>query len=208
MMEPVLLIGGTGALGRAIAHWLRKRNPSLPITIAARDQTRARELAAKLGAASATSLDLTRIDLGLGDRRFGIVVPAFKDHAHVSYRFAQERGIPYLALSEAAFELAPLVAMYAHRPRSPLLLAGHVHGALPALVALGLTRHLARVESLSLGAIFDPNDPLPPGAEVDMERIVRAGPPPLALVDGAWRWLSDAKRTIEREPGKSVEAEA
>lgn len=207
--DPVLIVGGTGALGRRVAEWLRARNPGLPLLIAARDQPRARALANELGRAEATAIDLSRADLGLGDRRVALVVPAFKDHAHATYRFAQDRGIPYLALSEAAFEIGPLVAMHIHRPATPLLLIGHVHGGLPAMTALKLSRGFARVDAIRLGAIFDPADPLPPGAEVDMARIMKAGPPPLALVGGRWTWLSAGDAVVIRRGGdERVAAEA
>ena len=127
------------------------------------------------------------------------MIAAFKDHAHRSLRFAQDRGVPYIALSEAAFEIAPLVAMHAHRPETPLALIGHMHGGLPAMIALALSKRFASLDSITLGAVFDPDDPLPPGAEQDMARIVKAGPPPLALVDGHWRWLRpDAMQPIRR----------
>lgn len=206
--DPVLLIGGTGALGRKIAEWLRARHPKLPITVAARDLARARQLADTLGDADVTAVDLDRPDLGIGERGFGLVIPAFKDHAHVSFRFAQDRGVPYIALSEAAFEIGPLVAMHAHRPGTALVLAGHVHGGLPAMTALALSRRFASVEAIRLGAVFDPADPLPPGAELDMARITRAGPPPLALVDGHWRWLPPQDhRPIRRAGGEELPAE-
>lgn len=206
--DPVLLIGGTGALGRRIAERLRLRHPKLPITIAARDQTRARQVAQALGNADAAAIALGRADLGLGERRFSLVIPAFKDHAHASFGFAQDRGLPYLALSEAAFEIAPLIAMHAHRSETALVLAGHMHGGLPALVVLALSRRFDSVDAVALGAVFDPTDPLPPGAELDMERIMRAGPPPLALVDRHWQWLSKTEhRPIRRADGKEVPAE-
>jgi hypothetical protein len=206
--DPILLIGGTGALGSKMAEWLRARHSDLPITIAARDQDRARRFAQTLGKADAVAIDLGRPDLGLGDRRFSAVIPSFKDHGHVTYRFAQEQGVPYVALSEAAFEMAPLVAMYAHRPHSALALAGHSHGGLPAMTALTLARHFTRIDAITLGAVFDPADPLPPGAEVDMVRIMKAGPPPLALVDGHWRWLPPTAMQPIRHQGADVPAEA
>ena len=180
-MDPILLIGGTGALGRKIAEWLRARHPGVSITIAARDQARALKFADDLGNADTTAIDLGRAGLGLEGRRFSIVIAAFKDHAHRSFRFAQDRGAPYIALSEAAFEIAPLVAMHAHRPETPLALIGHTHGGLPAMIALALSRRFVSVDSITLGAVFDPDDPLPPGAEQDMARIMKAGPPPAGL---------------------------
>jgi len=42
-----------------------------------------------------------------------------------------------------------------------------------------------------------------------MARIMKAGPPPLALVDGHWRWLPpDAMQPIRRAGGEEVPAEA
>jgi hypothetical protein len=208
-MDPILLIGGTGALGRKIAEGLRARHPGVSITIAARDQTRARKFADDLGNAEATPIDLGHAALGLEGRRFSIVIAAFKDHAHRSFRFAQDRGVPYIALSEAAFEIAPLVAMHAHRPETPLALIGHMHGGLPAMIALALSRRVASLDSITLGAVFDPDDPLPPGAEQDMARIMKAGPPPLALVDGHWQWLQpEAMRPIRRTGWEDTPAEA
>jgi hypothetical protein len=206
-MDPILLIGGTGALGRKTAEWLRVRHPGVRITIGARDQARARKFADDLGNADATAID-PGAGLGQEGRRFSLVIAAFKDHAHRSFRFAQDRGVPYIAVSEAAFEIAPLVAMHAHRPGTPLALIGHTHGGLPAMIALALSRRFARVDAITLGAVFDQGDPLPPGAELDMVRIAK-GPPPLALVDGHWRWLPpEAMQPIHRAGGEDVPAEA
>jgi hypothetical protein len=117
---------------------------------------RARQFAAAPGQAEVVAVDLGRDDLGLAGQRFSMVISAFKDHAHASFRFAQERGIPCIALSEAGFEIAPLVAMHAHRPRSALMLMGHIHGALPAMIALGLSRRVAEVDSITIGRHLRP----------------------------------------------------
>lgn len=207
-VAPVLLIGGTGALGSRIAAWLRTRHSTLPLAIAARDQARARHVADSLDHAVAVAVDLGREDLGVPGQAFSMVIPAFKDHSHAAVRFAQRQGLPTIALSEAAFEIAPLIAMYAHNPGSALALVGHAHGGLPAMIALSLSRSFASIESIALGAIFDPADPLPPGAEEDMARIMRSGPPPLARLDGRWRWLPpEAYRPIRRADEEEVPAE-
>jgi hypothetical protein len=76
------------------------------------------------------------------------------------------------------------------------------------MTALALSRRFDSVDAIRLGAVFDPADPLPPGAELDMARIIRAGPPPLALVDGQWRWLpAPEHRPIRRAGGEDVPAE-
>ena len=208
----VLMLGGTGTLGSRTARILRTLHPDLPLAIAARDQERAHEFAASLGYAEALAVDLRRSDLGLPDHpRFSIVVPTVRDLAFNSLRFAQDRAIPYIALSDAVFEIAPVVAMFAHRPTAaPLLLLGHSHGGLPSIVAGLLARQFDEVASIAISLVFDPDDPFGPGSQADMERIMRAGPPPLARVAGAWRWLErpDAARRIRSSQGIELAAEA
>ena len=140
-----------------------------------------------------------------------MVVPTVRDLAFNSLRFAQSRQIPYIALSDAAFELGPVVAMFAHRPTaSALLLLGHSHGGIPSIVAAALAREFKEVAAVAIGLVFDPDDPFGPGSQADMERIMRAGPPPLARVDGAWRWLDQhaAVRPIRSPRGDELAAEA
>ena len=210
--DAVLMLGGTGTLGARTARILRSLHPDLPLAIAARDQERARSLARSLGHAVSIAVDLGRPDLGLpDDRTFSMVVPTVRDLAFNSLRFAQSRRIPYIALSDAAFEIAPVVAMFAHRPTAaPLLLLGHSHGGIPSIVAGVLARQFKQVVSIAIGLIFDPEDPFGPGSQADMERIMRAGPPPLARVGGAWRWLDKraAARSIRSSQGTELAAEA
>lgn len=210
--EPVLMLGGTGALGSRTARVLRALYPDLPLAIAARDQTRAEAFAATLGNASAIEVDLSRNSLGLPDHQtFSALVPTVRDLAYHSLRFAQDRRIPHIALSEAAFELAPVVAMFAHRPAAaPVLLLGHSHGGIPSLIAGQLARQFRQVSEIAISLIFDPEDPFGSGSRADMERITIAGPPPLALQAGAWRWLGegDARRPIRSPQGPELAAEA
>ena len=165
--DAVLMLGGTGTLGSRTARILRSLHPDLPLAIAARDQERARSFARSLGNAEAIAVDLGRPDLGLPDHRtFSMVVPTVRDLAFNSLRFAQSRRIPYIALSDAAFELAPVVAMFAHRPTAaPLLLLGHSHGGIPSIVAGVLARQFKEVASIAIGLVFDPDDPFGPGSQ-------------------------------------------
>src|SRR5690606_33240326 len=49
--EPILLMGGTGAIGRLSAHALRAVYPDVPLLIGGRDLLKSREFASELGQA-------------------------------------------------------------------------------------------------------------------------------------------------------------
>lgn len=187
---PVLILGGYGSLGSRIARTLRRLHPRLPITIAGRDLQKAEALACEIGAADAIAIDLCRPDLGLpAARQFSAVVAALRDTSLNALRHAQRTSVPYLALSDAPFEIGPLVARYAHHPtRSVIVLIGHGIGGVPALVARHYARQLHSVERIDIGLVFDPDDPFGRMSAIDMQHIVDDGPPPLMLQRGVWRW--------------------
>lgn len=188
----VLLLGGYGSLGSRIAHLLRQQYPQLHLTIAGRNQEKAMKFAAALGRADTAEVDLGRADLGLPrERPFSLVVTALRDLSLNSMRFAQFRGIPYIALSDAVFELGPLVARYIHKPAMPVLMLGHSIGAVPTLAAMHFARRFSRVDTIEIGLVFDPDDPFGPMSGTDMERIDRVGPQPLLLRDGRWDYASE-----------------
>lgn len=168
---------------------LRRLQPDLPIALAARNLDRARELAAELGTATVTSVDLERADLGFDEStRFSAVVTALRDRSLTTMRFAQEREIPYVALSDGVFELGPTVARHLHRPTAPILLLGHSDGGVPLTVALHFATAFRSVESIELGLLFDPDDPFGPVSAADLDHIERTGPRPLIVRDGGWHW--------------------
>ncbi|RBO87752.1 saccharopine dehydrogenase family protein [Nocardia puris] len=186
---PVLLLGGTGSLGSRTARLLRKLHPDLPITLAARNIDRAEALAAEIGYATTTTVDLDRADLGLGaDPRFGVVVTAVRDRSPNTLKFAQAQGIPYLALSDGVFEIGPTVAHHLHNPAVPVVLLGHSDGGVPLVAALHFAKEFRIVDAIEIGLLFDPGDPFGPVSAVDLEHIQRVGPLPLIVRDGRWHW--------------------
>ena len=56
-LDPVLVIGGSGVVGSRAVKALRRLQPDLPITIAARDLGRAGALAAEIGGATTTVVE-------------------------------------------------------------------------------------------------------------------------------------------------------
>jgi hypothetical protein len=195
--KPVLLVGGTGAVGARAARALRRLQPELPIAIGARDQTRAAELADEIGGASPVTIDLDREDLGLPPALSvsGVAV-LLKDQSLRSLKFAQARGVPYVSFSDWVFDIGPEVALHIHRPaRAPILLLGHVLGGTVSVAAVHFAREFRRVRSIEVGAVVDEDDVGGPAAAVDMDRLSSAVPRSLVRERGRWRWLAADEAT-------------
>ena len=188
--HPILLLGGSGSLGGKLARTLRRMHPQLPIAIAARDAAKAGLLAQELGNATVINVDMQREDLGLPlDAVFGAVVACLKDHGLNAMKYAQANRFAYVALSEAAFEIGPIVARYIHQPASaPVLLLGHSIGSAPMLASLHFAGEFRSIESVEIGLVFDPADTAGAMTVADMERIGAIATAPLLLRDGRWVW--------------------
>lgn len=191
---PILLLGGSGSLGSKLARTLRRMHPRQPIAIAARDTAKAGLLARELGHAAVLQVDMRRDDLGIAPgTAFLAVVACLKDHALTAMKYAQANRTAYVALSEAAFEIGPLVARYIHQPASaPVLLLGHSIGAAPMLAALHFAAGFRSVASVDIGLVFDPADTAGAMTVADMERIGAIATAPLMLQDGRWVWKGGA----------------
>lgn len=209
--RPVLMLGGYGSLGARTSRFLRHLHPEHPIIVAGRNIERASALAQSLGHASGAGIDLGRADLGLPDDIGpGVVVTALRDLSLNTMRYAQARGIPYIALSDAAFEIGPLVARAIHAPTAPVLLLGHSMGGVPALASLHFARDFRTIDAIEIGLVFDPEDPFGPASAVDMDRIARIGPAPMLLDRGRWRWVGGdaARRRFTGVGGAGFDGEA
>ncbi|NMO15374.1 NAD(P)-dependent oxidoreductase [Pyxidicoccus fallax] len=208
----VLIIGGTGVVGSRAARALRRLQPDLPITLGARDQERANALARELGRADAARIDLERRDLGLPpDAAFSAVLTLLKDTSLNSQKYAQAKGIPYIAFSDFVFDIAPTVGLYIREPTSaPILMLGHFLGGTVTLAALHFAREFRSVHTLHISALFDEEDVGGPAAQGDMERVARAVPNPLVLKDGKFLWArgEDAKRTFKGADGTEWQGQA
>lgn len=209
---PVLILGATGSLGARTVRMLRKLQPELPITLAARDMAKADALAREVGHATTARIDIAAPGLGLDPAaRYSIVVTALRDHSFNSLRYAQKQGVPYIALSDGVFELGPIVAFYAHHAKAaPVLLLGHSNGGVPTLAALHFASAFETIEAIELGLLFDPGDPFGAVSAKDLERINRIGPKPLVKENGAWQWADTplATRSFTSIDGTAHEAHA
>ncbi len=211
--ESVLLIGGSGLVGVRAARALRKLQPELPIVIAGRDAKKAESVALEIGGPT-TSLvvDLGRDDLGLpGGASFSAVAVFVKDTGMRSMRFAQERGLPYVAFSDFAFDIAPAIGLFVHEPkRAPVLMLGHVVGGTATLAALHFAKELRDVASIEIAGIVGADDTGGPAAQADFAAYAQGGHGALVLRDGNWTWLKDAAsaRTIVDSAGRERTAYA
>ncbi|MBA2780793.1 NAD(P)-dependent oxidoreductase [Billgrantia kenyensis] len=211
-LDPVLLIGGAGRVGSRAARSLRSMHPELPIAIAGRDLGKARQLASEIGHVSAVAVDLDRDDLGLdGSAAFSAVVVLLKDDSLNALQFAQAHGVPYVAISDYAFDIGPEVALAIARPTAaPVLLLGHFLGGIAVLATLHAVRDFQRVNSIEMAAIFSPADMGGPTAQADMSRVAGIAPHPLMLVDGHWVWAAgaEAQRTFMDIDGVTRQGQA
>jgi len=203
---PVLLIGGSGTVGVRAARALRKLAPHLPIVIAGRDSTRAAAVADDVGGPTTSlAVDLKRSDLSLpASSVFSAVLVFVKDLGMQTMRYAQEKGIPYVAFSDFAFDIAPAIGLFVHAPKSaPILMLGHVVGGTATLAALHFAKKFRNVASIAITGIVGTDDTGGPASKADFERYASGGHGALVLRDGAWTWLKDgaAARTIVDSSG-------
>jgi NADPH2:quinone reductase len=199
--SPVLLIGGSGIVGVRAAAALRKLVPELPIVIAGRDRAKAAAVAGETGGPT-TSLvvDLSRDDLGLPEGgTYSAIVVFLKDASMRTMRYAQNAGVPYVAFSDFAFDVAPLLGMFVHAPsRAPIVPLGHMLGGIATLAALHYAKELHVVSSIDITGVVGTDDTGGPAARDDFERYAAGGHGALVKRDGAFTWLKDeaAARTI------------
>ncbi|AGC49065.1 hypothetical protein MYSTI_07793 [Myxococcus stipitatus DSM 14675] len=212
-VKPVLIIGGSGVVGRRAVKALRDLHPELPVRIGARDMTKAAALAKDIGHAEAVRVDLERDDLGLApDAAFSAVVVLLKDDSLRSMKYAQDHRLPYVSFSDFAFDIGPAVGRYIQRPKdSAVLLLGNFLGGTAALSALHFAREFKKVHAIYLSGIFDEEDVGGPAASGDMVRLQKSVPSPLILEDGKFIWASseeDATRTFQGVDGTSWKGHA
>lgn len=207
--DPVLLMGGSGAIGRLTAEALRTAYPEVPLLIGGRDAEKSRATARKLGNADGVAIDPAADDLGLGARRIGAVAVFYSDDRLAGLGYANARGIPHLGISSGIYEIAPEVATYMNRPQASAIVLGYewLVGA-TTVATLACTTRFARVDDIALGALVDEEDGGGPAVAEDFERLSRMMPAALTRRDGAYVWRSgdDARALFHAIDGEPTEA--
>ena len=214
--HPILLIGGSGVVGRQTARHLRTAYPDVPLLIGGRNLAKAEEAAAALGHAEGVALDLAASDLGLGERPVGAVAVFPNDDAVAGLRFAQSRGVPHIGISGGVNDMSPEVAAYMHRPHASAVVLGveWLVGAV-TVPTLEFAKAFGRVDDIAIGALLDEQDtggPVTTSALQSMAETTLAGTTPAALTrrDGVFfsRAGRDAKTRFRAVDGTEMEASA
>ena len=207
--HPILLMGGSGAIGRQTARSLRAVHLDVPLLIGGRDLAKAEGAAAEIGGAQGVALDPAADDLGLGERPVGAVAVFYMDHAVAGLRFAQARGVPHLSISSGVFEIAPEIAAYMHKPNAAPVVLGYewLVGA-TTVPALRLAKAFGRVHDIAIGALVDEQDTGGPTVATDFEHLARMMPAALTRRNSVYTWREgdDAKAGFRAVDGTEVEA--
>jgi uncharacterized protein YbjT (DUF2867 family) len=188
--DPILLIGGAGYVGNHAARTLRRAHPDLPLLIGGRDPSKAAPLVAELGNAEAVAIDLSKDDLGLGNRPVSGVGIFLKDNHTTAIRFAQNRGVPFASVSTVMIEMATEVAAYIHNPRSTIVLSSEWLAGAGMLTTLHAAKAYRQLETIKLVGILDPADMGGAAAAADSTRLGPVMSGAMIRENGAYRWLS------------------
>nr|WP_246233310.1 hypothetical protein [Aurantimonas aggregata] len=176
-MNPILLMGGYGAIGRLAARELRSRYPDLPLLIGGRDLAKGREAAAELGKAEGVVLDPSADDLGLGERPVGAVAVFYSDDRLAGLQFALARGVPHLGISSGIYEIAPEIGNFMLKPTAAPVVLGYewLVGA-TTVATLEAAKAYGRIDDIVIGALVDEEDGGGPAVAEDFERLQRMMP--------------------------------
>lgn len=206
--DAILLMGGTGAIGRQTARALRAIYPNVPLLIGGRDLAKSRQAASEIGNAEGVTIDARANDLGLGDRRVSAVAVFYADHRLASLRFAHSRGVPHLSISSGVYEIAPEVATYMHSPGTAAIVLGYewLVGA-TTIAALTCAKPFARLDQITINALVDEEDAGGPAVAEDFERLGGMMPAALTRRDGSYIWRNneEAKASFRAIDGTEVE---
>lgn len=210
--SPILLIGGSGIVGRSTAGFLRKAHLDVPLLIGGRDLAKANEAAAGIGNAEGVALDLSADDLGLGDRSISAVAVFFMDYSVAALRFAQNRRVPYVSIASLGIhEVGPEVAAFMYRPNdAPVVLGTEWFVGATTIPTLEFAKAFGRVHDITIGVLLDDKDVGGPEQALDLERITQFAPPALGRRDGAYLWRigDEAKAKFRAVDSTEMDASA
>jgi len=208
-LDPILFMGGSGAIGRHTAVALRAAHPDQALLIGGRDRAKAEHAAEQLGNAQGVVIAASAPDLGLGDRPVSAVVMFYMDHTLAGLRFAQTRGVPHLSISSGVFEIAPEIATYMHAPHAAPMVLGYewLVGA-TTVAALTVAASYRQVETIDIYALVDEQDAGGPTVATDFEHLNRMLPAALTRREGSYLWREGAqsRTTFRAVDGTHIDA--
>lgn len=208
-LNPILLMGGSGAIGEHTARALRAAHPEVPLLIGGRDLAKAQRAAAKIGGAQGVILDTSADDLGLGGQPISAIVVLYMDHAVAGLRYAQKLGVPHLSISSGVFEIAPEIATYMHAPdASPIVLGYEWMVGATTVSTLSIAKAFSRVHDININALVDEQDVGGPTVAIDFEHLHKMQPAALTRRDGVyvWREGEDSQVSFRSVDGTEIDA--
>ena len=197
MTKRVLLAGGYGVVGAQVARLLRKHHPETEILIGGRREKEAAKLAAELGKASPTVIDVTKprplaaieqIDA------LAVFIHEYEDHLLDE---AAVRAIPYMDITRGLdAQLRGLAAAALHAPSAPMLFTSNWMAGGPAIVARRLAHDLDNTARVDMSILYYTGDKMGPDSASAGSGMSQGF---TARVGGEWRKVGPL--SDEREIG-------
>ncbi|TYP69154.1 saccharopine dehydrogenase NADP-binding domain-containing protein [Paenibacillus methanolicus] len=205
MTQRLLIAGGYGIVGSAIARHARATNQDVEIILAGRSPERGAALARQLGNARTAYLDVENVErldqLGPID----LIVSALQDPADRLIEFALRQGVAHIGITKLADELAPLLFAAAKTPpKRPIVPLGHSQSGVMTLVALKMAETFKRIDSIRLAGLYDDREQMGPMTVGDAESFIGRA---LVREDGRWAWVeaSRSPRSVALADGRVLE---
>jgi saccharopine dehydrogenase-like protein len=187
MAPRILIAGGYGMIGSAIARHIRSISPDAELVLAGRTPEKGAKLAAELTHARTAYVDVA--DAGsLGDLDgVDLIVAALYDGANTLVQAALARGIAHIGITTKADDVAPIAfAALRSPPRRPIVLAGYCAAGVATIVAQKAAQRFSRIDSIEVAALYDMRDPVGPMTAGDVEMLVSRA---LLRRGGTWAWV-------------------
>lgn len=178
----VLIAGGYGVVGRQIAQAIRQHHPELPLIIAGRNPAKAEALARELTSADTVKLD-TEQPSPLGDLRLRAILAAVNDPHDYLLMDAIRAGIPYVDITRWTERVRGAVSLATSESlRAPIMLSSAWMAGVASVVAVALSRQLARVDRIDISVLYALKDKAGPNSTEYMDRLAT---PFEVMLDGA-----------------------
>ena len=191
MTARVLLAGGYGMVGGAIARQLRAISADVEIILAGRHPEKGEALARELGRAGTAHLD---IENGAGLPNLGaidLIVAALYDPTNTLVDAAMAQGIAHIGITTKAEDVAPIAcAALRSAPKRPIVVLGHCMAGVATILALKAAERFRRVDSIAVAALYDVRDPVGPMTADDAEMLVSRA---LLREGGRWKWVDGTR---------------
>lgn len=202
MSPRILIAGGWGVVGGAVARLIREAGHDLELVLGGRNPESGAELAKTLGART--------VRLGVNDPAPGLaeagpvdlVIAALQDPGDNLLMAALRAGAGHIGIVRGPDSMASTAIAAAALARRPALMLGHWQAGVTTVVALATARTFAEVERVEMAALYDYADPIGPMTVADAggfvgQAQIRRG--------GAWTYLdaTQHRRSVAR-PGQSA----